>query len=478
MIKDAKSKLSKLSCPKSLAYFFCKNQPVLHSKNEEVALIEKKSLVFVLNHKIFLKLMSYWVWILAIFLVLGISGITYVFFINNHSKKLNSSHNKVTESQAVLAVAGAGRLEPQGKIINLSAATTLEVDKRLSQLLVKEGDPVHTGQVIAILDIFDSRLASLKKSQQQLNVANARLKQVKAGVKSGELLAQKAEIARLKAQLRGELVAQEAEISRLKSQLQGELESQQAIVTSLESELANAQLECNRYQQLYKEGTVSTSNRDGICLIETKVKAQLQQAKSGKIQTEKTIHEQLNESYANLNRLQATFHQQINQAQATLNQLAEIRPVDIEVAKAEVESAFATVKQAQSDLGLAYVRSPIDAYVLKIHTRPGEVVKQDGIVSLGRTEQMNVLAEIYESDIDKVKVGQKAIITSDAFNDQLQGTVTEIGWQVGEQKIIQSDPTADVNARVVEVTLSLNKKDSERLSKFSNLQVKVIINLF
>jgi HlyD family secretion protein len=90
---------------------------------------------------------------------------------------------------------------------------------------------------------------------------------------------------------------------------------------------------------------------------------------------------------------------------------------------------------------------------------------------------MNVLAEIYESDIDKVKIGQKAIITSDAFNTQLQGTVTEIGWQVGEQKIIQSDPTADVNARIVEVTISLDKKYSEQLSKFSNLQVKVIINV-
>ena len=92
-----------------------------------------------------------------------------------------------------------------------------------------------------------------------------------------------------------------------------------------------------------------------------------------------------------------------------------MRPVDVQSASAEVNSAQAVAKQAKANLALAYIRSPRDAQVLKIHAYPGEKVGNDGIIELGQTREMLALAEIYQSDVDKVRIGQPAKITSDSF---------------------------------------------------------------
>lgn len=69
------------------------------------------------------------------------------------------------------------------------------------------------------------------------------------------------------------------------------------------------------------------------------------------------------------------------------------------MAQAEIDSAIAAQRRAEAKLNLAYVRAPINSQVLKIHTRPGEVVSSNGIVELGQTDRMYTVAEIYETDI-------------------------------------------------------------------------------
>ncbi|HBL13695.1 MAG TPA: HlyD family secretion protein, partial [Cyanobacteria bacterium UBA11162] len=171
-----------------------------------------------------------------------------------------------------------------------------------------------------------------------------------------------------------------------------------------------------------------------------------------------------------------TFQQQIKSAQSTLNHIAEVRPTDVQVAQAEVNRSLANVAKAKADLELAYIRSPINGQILKIHTRVGETVGNQGIVALGQTKQMNVIAEVYELDVSKLRVGQKATITSNAFSGELQGKVNQIGLQVNPQDVLSTDPTADVDGRIVEVKISLSEADSQRVSSLTNLQVKVLIN--
>jgi|UPI000476C397 HlyD family secretion protein len=109
--------------------------------------------------------------------------------------------------------------------------------------------------------------------------------------------------------------------------------------------------------------------------------------------------------------------------------MREIRPTDLQAAQAEVDSAIAAFKKAKADLALAYVRSPITGQTLKIYARPGEIVGNRGIAAIGQTDQMFVAAQVYETDIDRVRVGQRATITSSAFANELK-EVTKIGSQI------------------------------------------------
>ena len=63
---------------------------------------------------------------------------------------------------------------------------------------------------------------------------------------------------------------------------------------------------------------------------------------------------------------------------------------------------------------------------------------------------MYAVAEVYESDVKAVRVGQLATITSSAFNGEVHGTVNEIGLQVQKKDLLDSNPTADADARIVE----------------------------
>jgi len=341
------------------------------------------------------------------------------------------------------AVTALGRLEPQGEVIQLSVSNSAQSSSnRVAQLLVKQGDKVRAGQVVAILDSRDRLFTALEQAQEQVKVTQARLAQVKAGAKTGEINAQRADINRLQAELLGEINAQQATIARL------------------EAELRNAQTENRRYQGLYRAGVISASNLDSKRLAVETMKKQIDEAK------------------ANLSRTKATLREQTDEAKANLNRIAEVRPVDVQVAQAEVNNAIASVKQAQADLNLAYVYSPINGQVLKIHTWPGEVASNQGIIELGQTEQMYVVAEVYETDIVKVHLGQRAMLTSDGntMSGKLHGTVDQIGLQIGKKDVLNTDPSADVDARVVEVKIRLDPADSLRVAGLTNMKMRVVIN--
>ena len=109
---------------------------------------------------------------------------------------------------------------------------------------------------------------------------------------------------------------------------------------------------------------------------------------------------------------------------------------------------------------------------------PGEVVDSDGgIVRIGQTDQMYAIAEVYESDIRKIKIGQTAKITSSAISDSLTGTVEKIGLEIQRQEVVNTDPTANIDAKVVEVKVKLDEDSSEKVTNLTNLLVNVQIQL-
>jgi HlyD family secretion protein len=344
------------------------------------------------------------------------------------------------ESTAVVAL---GRLEPKGEIIKLSVPNAQ--DSRVNQLLVQEGDRVQAGQIIAILQGLDKRQADLTAAEDNVAINRAKLAQIQAGdAKVAELAAQQTNIARLQAQLDTEIAEKEADIVRV------------------EAELRNAAIDYQRHQALYEQGAVSISALDG------------------KRERWETTQAQLDIVKAQRDNIVLTLQKQIQQEQAMLAKLSEVRPVDVQVAQAELNAALTQVNKAKADLEDLYVRVPVAGQILKINTRVGEQVNiNQGIVELGQTDQMYVIAEVYETDISKIKVGQRAITISEngGFDGEIHGSVDHIGLQIKKKNVLESDPAADKDARVVEVKIQLDPADSHKVAGFTNMQVRIRIAL-
>ncbi|MCX8483407.1 MAG: hypothetical protein ORN50_07480, partial [Crocinitomicaceae bacterium] len=86
---------------------------------------------------------------------------------------------------------------------------------------------------------------------------------------------------------------------------------------------------------------------------------------------------------------------------------------------------------------------------------------------------MYVIAEIYETDISKIKVGQLASISSMALPRKLTGTVEKIGVQIGKRNVVNNDPAINTDSRVAEVKIRLNSEDVNEAANLINLQVDV-----
>ncbi|MEY3256677.1 MAG: Multidrug resistance protein MdtN [Cyanobacteriota bacterium] len=340
----------------------------------------------------------------------------------------------------IKTVTALGRIEPQGEVIKLSAPVS-GAGSRVEKILVKEAEMVKPGQVIAILDNRDNLQAELTEAQAQVKVIKSKIAQIQAGAKQGEIAAQK------------------AIIDRLTAEGIGDVDTQKATVEKLRAELINAESENKRYQELYIQGAISASQKDSKVLNLETAKKSLQSANS------------------QLKKLELSAKERIKEATATLNQISEVRKVDIEAALSELNRAETVVKKAAINLQKAYVKSPQNGQIFEIHTRPGELITNNGIVDIGKTSQMYVVAEVYESDITKIIQGKEVRIVGDIFDQELQGTVERINLQVQQQNLNNTDVTSNIDNRIIKVYIRLNKASSQQAAKFTNMQVKVIISL-
>lgn len=157
----------------------------------------------------------------------------------------------------------------------------------------------------------------------------------------------------------------------------------------------------------------------------------------------------------------------------TLHRGERVSESDLDSARLRVDMAKASLDRATADLEMSTVRAPIDGQVLKIHSRRGEAVGEKGIAELGDTGRMYAVAEVYENDIGRVKVGHRARITSPALSEVLTGTVEAIGLLIGKKDILKTDPVADADARVVEVDIRLD--NPEAAARLTNLRVDIVI---
>ena len=132
-----------------------------------------------------------------------------------------------------------------------------------------------------------------------------------------------------------------------------------------------------------------------------------------------------------------------------------------------------TINAINFDIEQTLLKSPIDGTVLQVLAREGERPTSNGVVVVGANQLMEALIEVYESDIERVNIGQVVNLISEngGFEGSLNGQVSLISPQVRQRRVLSTDPTGDADARIVEVRVKLDDVSAEMVSHLTGMKV-------
>jgi multidrug resistance efflux pump len=233
---------------------------------------------------------------------------------------------------------------------------------RVEELAVQVGDRVKTGQVIARLEQDDLR-AAVERARADLAADEAKLLTVRNGARAQEI------------------------------------QTVEAAVRQAEANRLLAQVNLERYEQLYQDGGIALQVVDTAARDYDVASAQLRSAR-----------EQLS-----LTRDKYTAE-------------------DLQYAEAQVQQARAALRIAEATLGYATITAPMSGVVASVSTQQGETVTSGSAAAQAPTfvtiidlSRLQVDAYVDETDIGKVHVGQEATFSVDSFPDkEFSGKVTAI----------------------------------------------------
>jgi HlyD family secretion protein len=234
------------------------------------------------------------------------------------------------------------------------------------------------------------------------------------------LLAGRPQLEAALGQARAQVDVARRRIDRIKSGTKNsDLAAQRAEIARLEVNLRNAQSDLERYETLRRTDDVTQSEVDRRRTAVASEQAGLEQARH------------------------------------RLTGLTETPESEIRLAESQLQAAVADEQRAHREFELSEVHAPMNGQVLKIHAHPGEEVGPKGILEMGRTDRMYVVAEVYETDIGRVHPGQKAEMSGDLLAHPLAGVVERIGMRVMPASVLPGDPTSFSDNRIIEVRIRL-----------------------
>lgn len=335
------------------------------------------------------------------------------------------------QSNASRQVGALGRIEPRSEIINLGAAA----DEWVAELLVDQDSVVSKGQTLARLRSYGEYVAARDRVASQMAEAERLQKAVSA---SGEAAIREADL----------------RVRSAKENFPLRVSVQELKLTKIESELANNQDILEGRQRLFAQQMQTRRDVDNQATLVRQNRADLAS------ETEE------------LGRLRKDMQIEQLSAEAALHKArAELERSRVAIG---VDSLYKELALAEARAENATLRAPIAGRVLKIRRRPGERVGDGPIITMGDTSEMHAVAEVYETDIGRVRVGQRATISSPALGAPIQGKVARIGNMIFKNDVLSVDPAARIDARVVEVRILL--EDGARVANLSNLSVEVVIH--
>lgn len=209
--------------------------------------------------------------------------------------------------------------------------------------------------------------------------------------------------------------------------------STSSLIKKLESATSNYEYiedKSEKYEKLYNEGAVSKTEYD-------------------KIKQEKET------AYFKLEELKATIDD-------AYNKLIHERDM--------AESQISEVKASQNELSIkiedTLIRAPINGVVKKIHYDRGDLaVMGRPFVNIDNNEELIVKVNITESDLNKINVGDRAVLNVEGLSEEITTTVS---------KII---PNLNPNTRVGTLEIGpIKSKEGIKFVSGNSAEVDIIIN--
>jgi HlyD family secretion protein len=131
------------------------------------------------------------------------------------------------------------------------------------------------------------------------------------------------------------------------------------------------------------------------------------------------------------------------------------------VAEGQLNAARADLRAARATLEKLTIRAPVDGTILQVNARRGELALPQSVqplVLMGDMSSLRVRAELDQRDIDKIKVGQPAVVRSDAFRGRdVAGKVAFIAPLVESSRSSSVSQRSMTDVDVVEVLVDLNE---------------------
>jgi len=318
---------------------------------------------------------------------------------------------------AVLAYLILGRSN-DGRVIRVSgnievtdAEVSFKILGRVEARLVDEGEMVRAGQTIARLD--SAELAQeVAARRAEMQAVQAALAELEAGSRPEEIAQAEASAQQAKARLDEMLAGSRPE----------ELSAAEAVLRRAKAEAERARLDAERYEGLYKKEIVSAQQYDlARTAYETALARQREAEEQYKLVKEGPRKEQIEQARAAWLQAQERF---------VLVKKGP-RQETIEQARARLQQAKEGLAVAETRLGYATLTSPLAGVVLSKNVEPGEFVAAGTpIVTVGDLENVWLRAYINETDLGRVKVGQRVRVATDTYPDKrYEGRVSFIASQ-------------------------------------------------
>jgi len=307
----------------------------------------------------------------------------------------------------------SGTIEARG------AGLSFQVSGRVTGIPVDEGQVVQENQVLAVLDQSEYR-ARFEQAEANLESAVKNLQRAETVVTlSNETLPN--DVARAEAGVKV-LLAQLRELEA--GSRQQEIERARLAYLTAKDVMDEAGKDKRRFEKLFQKNLVPEKQWDEVRLnYETAMKEFERAEETLNLLKEGVRKETIDTAKARITEGEAI----LDQAKANLKK--------IDAAEKEVEAAAAGVKAAQSALTLAEIqlqhtqlRAPFEGVITSRNVERGEVVSPgQEVFSLSDLSRVELKIFVDETEIGRVKPGQKAEVRTDTFPDKPYiGTVSFI----------------------------------------------------